>query len=72
MAFGLGGKEVQLTHTKGLASVNLPYQERTGLINSPETPIVVVPPPLPKDPENTTDGTCDEELKNAVNDYVPL
>lgn len=72
MAFGLGGKEVQLKHKKGLASVDLPYQERMGEINSPETPTVVVPPPPPKDPENTTDGTCDEELKSAVNDYVPL
>ena len=71
VAYGMGGQELQLTHKGGLQSVDLPYQPRMGNINSPDTPTVVVPPPLPADPKPTGDGTCDEELKKAVNDYTP-
>ena len=32
----------------------------------------VVPPPLPKEPEPSGDGTCDQELMDAVNNYEPF
>ena len=72
VAFGLDGEEIELTHDQGLDSAALAYQERMGDINSPETPVVVEPPPLPKEPEPTGDGTCDQELKDAVNNYEPF
>ena len=71
MAFGMGGEEVTITHKGGLKSASMPYQARMGNINSPDTPTVVVPPPLPADPLPSGDGTCDKELKDAVNGFKP-